>query len=465
MKNKIIEKVEIIDVAKKGMSIAKHNSLTIFIRGGVPGDICDIKIFKRRKKYFEGIITKLHKHSIHKCVPKCEHFGVCGGCKWQNIKYPSQLKFKEKEVFENLKRIGKLEDFKVQKIIESKDKFYYRNKMEFSYTQNRWLTQEEIDSKKDFLERRGCGLHIPSMFDKVLHINHCHLQKEPSNEIRNSIHEFSIQNNIEYYNIRKQTGLLRNLMIRTSSKKDIMVLVQFGMNDSNRIDSIMNFIKIKFPQITSLLYTINTKANNTIYDQNIICFYGKKYITESLENLNFKIGPKSFFQTNINQTKILYEKTREIADIQKTNIVYDLYTGTGTIAQFISKNAKKVIGIDTVREAINAAKKSTKDNKIKNCHFFHGEMRKILTETFLKENGRPNIIISDPPRDGMHPKVIEMLLKVNADKIVYISCNSSTQARDIELLNKSYKVRYIQPIDMFPQTHHVENIILLESII
>ena len=303
------------------------------------------------------------------------------------------------------------------------------------------------------------------MFDKVLHINHCHLQKEPSNEIRNSIHEFSIQNNIEYYNIRKQTGLLRNLMIRSSSKKDLMVLVQFGMNDSNRIDSVMNFIKVKFPQITSLLYTINTKANNTIYDQNIICFYGKKYITESLENLNFKIGPKYFFQTNINQTKILYKKAREIADIKKTNIVYDLYTGTGTIAQFISINPKKVVGIDTVREAIDAAKKSTKENKIKNCHFFHGEMRKILTETFLKENGRPNIIISDPPRDGMHPKVIEMLLKVKADKIVYISCNSSTQARDIELLNKSYKVRYIQPIDMFPQTHHVENIILLETII
>ncbi|MBT6815638.1 MAG: 23S rRNA (uracil(1939)-C(5))-methyltransferase RlmD [Flavobacteriales bacterium] len=457
-----LENIEIIDTANKGKSVAKHDGRVIFVQGGVPGDICDITVFKRRKKFWEARIEKIHTLSVRRAEPKCEHFGTCGGCKWQNMNYTSQLEFKQNEVLNNLKRIGGIELAEHEEIIGSKNEYFYRNKMEFTFSNKRWLTLEEIQSDAEIADKDALGFHVPGMFDKVIDLNNCYLQKEPSNSIRLSVKKFADENGLTYFDIRNHEGLLRNLLIRTSSTNDLMVLVQFFEDNKKNINLLMEHIKISFPEITSLLYVINQKANDTMYDQDIICFNGKDHIMEEMDGLHFKIGAKSFFQTNSEQAKILYRKTKKLAEITEKDLVYDLYTGTGTIAQYVATSAKKVIGIDSVEEGIKAAYENAERNKIENCTFYTGDMKEIFTDEFISENGTPDIIITDPPRDGMHKKVVKQILKIGAKRIVYISCNSATQARDLSLMDNLYKVTQIQPVDMFPQTHHVENIVVLE---
>lgn len=461
-KHIFLENIEIINTASKGKSIAKHDGRVIFVKGAVPGDVCNITVYKRRKKYWEASIDKILKNSKNRIEPKCSHFGTCGGCKWQNMNYQSQLEFKQNEVINNLSKIGGITISKFHKIIGSKKIFNYRNKMEFTFSNKRWITKEEIENIENIENKNALGFHVPGMFDKVIDIEKCYLQEEPSNEIRNAVNKFALKHNLSFFDIKNQKGLLRNLMIRTSNSGELMVLVQFFYNDKNEIELLMNFLKENFTQITSLLYTVNSKANNTIYDQEIICYSGLEYITEKIEDLSFKIGPKSFFQTNSDQAEILYKSARKLAKISNSDIVYDLYTGTGTIAQFISSNAKKVIGIDSVPEAIKAATESAKNNNIHNCSFFAGDMKNIFSDDFILQNGSPDIIITDPPRDGMHKKVIEQLLKIKSKRIVYISCNPATQARDIALLKDLYLVSEMQTVDMFPHTHHVENILVLD---
>ena len=458
----LIENIEIIDTASKGKSVAKHDGRAIFVQGGVPGDVCDITVFKRRKKYWEARIEKIHTYSEKRTEPKCEHFGTCGGCKWQNMKYESQLSFKQNEVLNNLKRIGGIELPPHSEILASENEYFYRNKMEFTFSNKRWLTTEEVQSEVDIPDKDALGFHVPGMFDKVINLNNCYLQQEPSNAIRLSVKKFADKNNLTYFDIRNHHGLLRNLMIRTSSTNDLMVLVQFYENDKKNINLLMEHIKTSFPEITSLLYIINQKANNTMYDQEVICYNGEDHIMEEMDGLHFKIGAKSFFQTNSEQAKVLYRKTKELANITADDLVYDLYTGTGTIAQYVATSAKKVVGIDSVEEGIKAAYLNAERNNIHNCTFYTGDMKEIFTDEFIAQNGTPDVIITDPPRDGMHKKVVEQILKIGAKRVVYVSCNSATQARDLALMDELYKVSHIQPVDMFPQTHHVENIIVLE---
>ena len=461
-KNISLENIEVINTASKGKSIARHDGRVIFINGAVPGDICNITVFKKRRKYWEARIDKIIKKSKYRIEPKCSHFGTCGGCKWQNMQYEAQLNFKQNEVLNNLSKIGGVTIDKYNKILGSEKIYNYRNKMEFTFSNKRWLTQEEILSNENITDKNALGFHVPGMFDKVIDIKTCHLQDEPSNTIRNSIREFALNNKLSFFDLKKQEGLLRNLMIRISKIGEIMVLVQFFNDDSKKINLLMSFIKDSFNEITSLLYTINTKPNNTIYDQEIICYSGKNYIREKIENLTFKIGPKSFFQTNSEQAKLLYSSVRKLANIKNNDVVYDLYTGTGTIAQFISNKAKKVVGIDSVPEAIDAAMESAKDNNIRNCIFYSGDMKNIFSDEFILKNGKPDVIIADPPRDGMHKKVIQQLLKILAKRIIYVSCNPATQARDLALLKEKYNIKEIQSVDMFPHTHHVENILSLD---
>ena len=457
-----IENIEILNTASKGKSVAKHNGRVIFVKGGVPGDICDITVFKRRKKFWEAKIEKIIKKSRYRIKPKCTHFGTCGGCKWQNMHYEAQLEFKQNQVLDNFSKIGGVTIEKFNDILGSDKIYNYRNKMEFTFSNKRWLKEDEIKNDENIIDKNALGFHVPGMFDKVIDLKKCFLQENPSNKIRNSVKEFALENNLSFFDIRNQKGFLRNLMIRNTNIGELMVLVQFYYEDKKKIDLLMNFIKKSFKEITSLLYTVNEKANNTIYDQKIICFYGRKYITEKIGDLSFKIGPKSFFQTNSDQAEVLYKSAKKLADITKNDTVYDLYTGTGTIAQFIASNAKKVIGIDSVPEAIEAANLSAIDNNISNCMFFAGDMKNMFSDNFIQKNGKPDIIITDPPRDGMHKKVIEQLLKIMCRRIVYISCNPATQARDIALLKEKYEISNMQTVDMFPHTHHVENILVLD---
>ena len=457
-----IENIEILNTASKGKSVAKHNGRVIFVKGGVPGDICDITVFKRRKKFWEAKIEKIIKKSRYRIKPKCTHFGTCGGCKWQNMNYEAQLEFKQNQVLDNFSKIGGVTIEKFNDILGSDKIYNYRNKMEFTFSNKRWLKEDEIKNDENIIDKNALGFHVPGMFDKVIDLKKCFLQENPSNKIRNSVKEFALENNLSFFDIRNQKGFLRNLMIRNTNIGELMVLVQFYYEDKKKIDLLMNFIKKSFKEITSLMYTVNEKANNTIYDQKIICFYGRKYITEKIGDLSFKIGPKSFFQTNSDQAEVLYKSAKKLADITKNDTVYDLYTGTGTIAQFIASNANKVIGIDSVPEAIEAANLSAIDNNISNCLFFAGDMKNMFSDNFIQKNGKPDIIITDPPRDGMHKKVIEQLLKIMCRRIVYISCNPATQARDIALLKEKYEISNMQTVDMFPHTHHVENILVLD---
>ncbi|HEY9185372.1 MAG TPA: 23S rRNA (uracil(1939)-C(5))-methyltransferase RlmD [Salegentibacter sp.] len=463
-KNKLFEAVEVIDAGAKGKSIAKApDGKVIFIDNAVPGDIADVQTTKKRRAFYQGTAVKFHTLSDKRTEPVCRHFGVCGGCKWQNMEYKYQLEYKENEVLNNLQRIGKIELPEVTPILGSKEIYFYRNKMEFSFSDSRWLTIEEIQSGEDIEDKNALGFHIPGMWDKILDIEKCHLQEDPSNAIRNFVKEFATENGLQFFNTREQSGLLRTLMIRTSSTGEIMVLIQFFKEDKVKRQLLMDALAEKFPEITSLQYVINGKGNDTIYDQEVICYKGRDHIFEEMEGLKFKINAKSFYQTNSAQAYELYKVARNFADLSGDELVYDLYTGTGTIAQFVAKNAKKVIGVEAVPEAIEDAKENAERNGITNTEFYVGDMKKVFTDSFINEHGHPDLIITDPPRDGMHKDVVAQIIGILPKRIVYVSCNSATQARDLALLDEHYKVTKVQPVDMFPQTHHVENVVCLES--
>ena len=463
-RKKVFENVEVIDAGAKGKTIAKaSDGKVIFLSNAVPGDVVDVQTFKKRKAYYEGKATAFHKLSDKRTDPVCEHFGTCGGCKWQNMGYEHQLFYKQKEVTNNLTRIGHIELPEVTPILGSANQYFYRNKMEFSFSDSRWLTLEEVQSDEDLGDRNALGFHIPGMWDKILDLNKCHLQADPSNAIRNAVKQFALDNNLDFFNTRNQTGLLRTMMLRTSSTGDIMVMIQFFKEDKAKRELLLDFIAETFPEVTSLQYVINGKANDTIYDQNVICYKGNDHIFEEMEGLKFKINAKSFYQTNSNQAFELYKITRDFANLSGNELVYDLYTGTGTIAQFVAKQAKKVIGVESVPDAITAAKENAQLNNINNVEFFVGDMKHVFNDEFIAAHGQPDIIITDPPRDGMHKDVVKQILNIAPKKVVYVSCNSATQARDLELMDAMYKVVKTQAVDMFPQTFHVENVVLLEK--
>jgi 23S rRNA (uracil1939-C5)-methyltransferase len=458
-----LENIEVIDAGARGKTVAKApDGRVVFLTNTVPGDIVDIKTGKKRKAYFEGTAIKFHKYSDKRTEPVCQHFENCGGCKWQHMAYEHQLAYKEKEVLNNFIRIGHLDLPEVTPILGCKKTYFYRNKMEFSFSNSRWLTLEEINSKEEINNKNACGFHISGMWDKILDITTCHLQEDPSNQIRNFIKAYGIEHELEFYNPREQSGFLRTLMLRISSNGEIMLVLQFFKEASEKREALLDAIAHEFPQITSLQYVINSKGNDTLYDQNIILFKGKDHIFEEMEGLKFKIGPKSFYQTNSDQAYELYKITRDFANLSKSDIVFDLYTGTGTIAQFVSKNAKKVIGIESIPEAIEDAKLNAQLNNIKNVEFYAGDMKEIFNDMFIEEHGKPAVVITDPPRDGMHKNVVAKLLDISPKRIVYVSCNSATQARDLSLMKEQYKIIKTQAVDMFPQTHHVENVALLE---
>src|SRR5574343_208301 len=463
-KKVIFENITVLDAGAKGVSVAKApEGQVIFIPNVVPGDVVDVQTFKKRKAYFEGKAIKFHQYSSDRVEPVCQHFGACGGCKWQNMQYDKQLFYKNQEVYNNLKRIGKIELPTFEPILGSAKQFFYRNKMEYGFSDSRWMTEAEIQSGTEIENKNALGFHIPKMWDKILDISNCHLQEDPSNAIRNEIKQFATVNNITFFNARNHTGLLRTLMIRTASTGEIMVLLQFFQEDKAQRELLLNHIYATFPQMSSLLYVINGKANDTLYDQDIKLFRGRDYILEEMEGVHFSINAKSFYQTNADQAYELYKITREFAGLTGNETVYDLYTGTGTIAQFVSKKAKKVIGVEAVPEAIIDAKANAERNNITNCEFYVGDMKNIFNDEFINQHGQPDVIITDPPRDGMHKDVVEMLLKTDVPKIVYVSCNSATQARDLALMDEKYKVVRVRPVDIFPQTHHVENVVLLEK--
>lgn len=461
--NIVFENVAIIDAGAKGVSVAKApEGQVIFVPNVVPGDVVDVKTFKKRKSYFEGKAIRFHQYSPDRVEPVCQHFGDCGGCKWQNMTYEKQLFYKNQEVYNNLKRIGKVELPEFEPILGSKKQFFYRNKMEFSFSDSRWITEKEIAEIENINRENALGFHIPKMWDKILDIEKCHLQQDPSNDIRNEIKRFATENALTFFNARNQSGLLRTLMIRTTSIGEIMVLIQFFEDDPKKRELLLNFVADHFPEITSLQYVVNSKGNDTIYDQDVILYKGRDYILEEMEGLSFSINAKSFYQTNSEQAYELYKITRDFAGLTGNELVYDLYTGTGTIAQFVSKQAKKVVGVEAVPAAIEDAKVNAKRNNITNCEFFVGDMKNVFNDEFISTHGHPDVIITDPPRDGMHKDVVEQILKIAPQKVVYVSCNSATQARDLALMDEQYKVTRVRPVDMFPQTHHVENVVLLE---
>lgn len=465
-KNKqvILTDLEVIDAGAKGKAVAKApDGRVVFIDNAVPGDVVTVQTFKKKKGFYEGKAISFSKRSEHRVTPICPHFGVCGGCKWQDLAYEQQLYHKQKEVEQNLRRIGKVELPPLLPILGSEKQYFYRNKMEFSFSDSKWLTLEQIRSGEIIENRNALGFHIPGMWDKILDLQICYLQEDPSNAIRDFVKAKAEELNLPFFNTRNQEGLLRTLMLRTSSTGEVMVLLQFYYEDKANIQLLMQAIADAFPKLTSLLYVINSKANDTLFDQDIITFYGRDYILEEMEGLQFKVNAKSFYQTNSQQAFELYKITRDFAGLTGNELVYDLYTGTGTIAQFVSKKAKKVIGVEVVPDAILAAKENAKLNEITNTEFYVGDMRKVFNTAFIAEHGKPDVVITDPPRDGMHPDVVNQLLALDADKIVYVSCNSATQARDLNILDVSYKVTRVQPVDMFPQTHHVENVVLLEK--
>jgi len=466
-KNKfhIFENIEVVDTAAKGKAVAKSpDGRVVFLSNAVPGDVVDIRTGRKRKSFYEGKAIKFHHLSEKRVPPVCDHFGVCGGCKWQNMNYQEQLFYKQKEVTNNLIRIGHLDLPEISPIVGSEKTYFYRNKMEFSFSDSRWLTEEELKSEIQFEDKNACGFHIPGMWDKILDIKECHLQEDPSNKIRNAIKEFALKNNISFFNPREQRGMLRTLLLRISSTGEIMVVLQLFEDNKAKRELLMSFIRDEFDEITSLQYILNQKGNDSIYDQDVILFSGRDHIFEEMEGLRFKINAKSFYQTNSSQAYELYKIARDFADLNGNEIVYDLYTGTGTIAQFVASKAQKVIGVEAVPEAIIDARENAKLNKIDNTVFYDGDMAKVFTEEFIESNGSPDVIITDPPRDGMHKKVVAQILTILPEKVVYISCNSATQARDLALMKDHYSIERSQAVDMFPQTHHVENVVLLKLI-
>jgi 23S rRNA (uracil1939-C5)-methyltransferase len=460
----LISHLEIVDVAAEGKSIGKADGVVVFVPYTAPGDIIDVQVTRKRKNYMEALPIAFHKYSEIRTLPVCEHFGMCGGCKWQHLSYERQLLFKQKQVEEQFVRIGRLDIPEIRPIIDSDNQFFYRNKLEYTFSSSRWLTQEEIQSGNEFPNRSALGYHIPEMFDKVFDVKKCWLQADPSNEIRDAVKEFALKNNMPFFDLRNHKGFLRNLIIRTSSTGEIMVIVSFFNEDEFMRVSLLDYLIKRFPAVTSLMYVINQKVNDTITDQNIICYAGKDHIFEEMEGLRFKIGPKSFYQTNSLQAYKLYKTARDFAALKGDEIVYDLYTGTGTIANFIAKFTNKVIGVEYVPEAIEDAKTNSEINGIKNTGFIAGDIKDIVNPGFIGTHGRPDVIILDPPRAGVHENVINSLLTILPERLVYVSCNPATQARDLALMKDRYRIEAIQPVDMFPQTQHVENVVKLVRI-
>lgn len=461
-KKPLLENVEIKKIAAEGKSIAYVDEKVLFVPNTVPGDVVDVQVTRKRKSFLEGFIVNVRKYSDIRTEPFCAHFGICGGCKWQNLPYNLQIEFKQQEVIDNLQRIGKVELQNVAPIIGSPNTTYYRNKLEFTFCNKRYLTREEIAEGNELNRTPAVGFHVPGLFDKVIDIDTCYLQAEPSNAIRNFIREYALARDLSFYDIREQSGFLRTLIIRTSSTGEVMVIVTFGREERENREALLHALQEHFPEITSLMYVINEKLNDTITDQDVVCFHGQDHIFEQMEDLKFKIGPKSFYQTNSEQAYNLYFKTRELAGLTGKEVVYDLYTGTGTIANFIARKAQKVVGIEYVPEAIEDAKVNSALNGIDNTLFYAGDMKDVLNEEFIARHGRPDVIITDPPRAGMHKDVVDTILKAAPERIVYVSCNSATQARDLNLMDSDYKVMAVQAVDMFPHTHHVENIVLLQ---
>ncbi len=459
----MLEKVRITDIGAEGNALARVNNLVVFIPMLIPGDVVDIQVIKKRKKYMEGRVVRFHEYSSDRIIPRCKHFGVCGGCKWQHLPYDLQLKFKEKQVRDNLMRIGKIDLPEIRPILGSSRIFLYRNKLEYTFSDKRWLTSEEINSDNKFEKEGALGFHIPGLFDKVLDIEECHLQPEPSNSIKNAVKHYATENHLKFFDLQEQEGFLRNLVIRTTREGNVMIIVVFFHEDVEKRTGLLEFLSSQFPQITSLFYVINSKRNDSLNDQEPVNFKGENYLTEEMDGLMFRIGPKSFYQTNSMQTLELYRIAKDFAGLTGKEIVYDLYTGTGTIANFIASDARKVIGIEYIEEAIQDARINSEFNGIKNTKFFSGDMKDVLTESFLISNGHPDVIITDPPRAGMHEDVIRIIASAAPEKIVYISCNPSTQSRDIQLLSEKYMVVTVQPVDMFPHTHHVENVVLMQK--
>lgn len=453
------ESLTIEDIGSEGKAIARNGDMIVFTTYAVPGDIVDLQVTKKRKKYAEANVTKYHKYSDERTENFCAHFGVCGGCKWQILPYEKQLYYKQKQVKDQLQRIGKIAMPELLPILRSQKDTFYRNKLEFTFSNKRWLTTEEMNN--EIKNPDALGFHVPGLFDKIINIDKCWLQPEPSNKIRNFIYKYAIENGLSFFDIKAKSGFLRTLIIRTSSTGEVMVIISFYRENRRIREELLMNIKNDFPEITSLLYVINSKGNDTITDQQIELFSGSEFIFEQMEELKFKIGPKSFYQTNSEQAYNLYKVVRDFADLKGDETVYDLYTGTGTIANFVAKLAKKVVGIEYVPEAIEDAKENSAINNITNTSFFSGDIKSILNNDFILKNGQPDIIITDPPRAGMHNDVVETLIKSGARKIIYVSCNPATQARDLAMLDATYEIEKIQPVDMFPQTHHVENVVLL----
>lgn len=461
----LLEKVTITDVAAEGKAVAKVNELVIFVPYVVPGDVVDLQVKRKKNHYAEAVAVKFHEKSPLRTEPFCSHFGVCGGCKWQCLSYEEQLKYKQKQVFDNLTRIGKVELPEFRPILGSEKTRFYRNKLEFTFSNKRWLTEEEVKQDVKYDQMNAVGFHIPGAFDKVLAIDKCWLQDDISNQIRNAVRDYAYAHKFPFFDLRTQEGLLRNIMIRTSSTGELMVVLQCKVTDDEgrrKMEEILQFMADSFPQITSLMYVINNKCNDTIGDLDVEVFKGNDHIFEEMEGLRFKVGPKSFYQTNSEQAYNLYKVAREFAGLTGNELVYDLYTGTGTIANFVARQARKVVGIEYVPEAIEDAKVNSVLNGIDNTLFYAGDMKDILTNDFIAEHGRPDVIITDPPRAGMHNDVIDVILAAEPKRIVYVSCNPATQARDLQLLDGKYKVTAVQPVDMFPHTHHVENVVQLE---
>jgi 23S rRNA (uracil1939-C5)-methyltransferase len=458
----LLEKVRITDIGAEGNALARVDNLVVFVPMLVPGDVVDIKVRKKRRKYLEGSVVRFHEYSPDRIKPVCKHFGVCGGCKWQHLPYDLQLKFKEKQVTDNLSRIGKVHLNDVLPIIGSSDIYSYRNKLEFTFSDKRWLTREEIISDGDFEKEDALGFHIPGLFDKVLDIRECHLQPDPSNAIRDAVRRYAHRKSLQFFNLRQQSGFLRNLIIRNTRDGKVMVIVVFFLDEKERREGLLDYLASEFPQISSLFYIINSKKNDSLTDQEAVFYKGDDHLVEEMEGLKFRIGPKSFYQTNSNQALRLYQVALDFAGLTGNEIVYDLYTGTGTIANFVAGSAKKVIGIEYVQEAINDAIFNSEMNGIKNTEFYSGDLKDVLTEQFMDIHGHPDVVITDPPRAGMHEDVVKNILDVSPSKIVYVSCNPSTQARDILLLSVKFEVVKVQPVDMFPHTHHVENVVLMK---
>jgi 23S rRNA (uracil1939-C5)-methyltransferase len=463
-KNFILNDLEVIDTSTEGKAIAKHEGLVVFVEGAVPGDVVDVLVHRKKNSFAEGRVEKFIHYSGNRVTPLCEHFGVCGGCKWQNLHYDRQLEFKQKYVYDAFTRIGKLTFPEMLPIVGNNGAYFYRNKLEYSFSNKKWLTPAEMAGGEEIENRNALGYHIAGMFDKILDIHNCYLQPEPSNAIRNAVKAFALAHNLSFFDIRNKSGMLRTLLIRTTSTGETMVVISVFEWLEKELMSLLEFIKKEYPGITSLQYVHNNKGNDTLSELEIKTYYGRDYITETMEGLKFKISAKSFYQTNSGQAYQLYKITREFAGLTGEETVYDLYTGTGTIANFIAGRAKKVVGVEYVEEAILDAIANSEHNNIQNTQFFAGDMKDVLNADFIVTHGVPDVVIADPPRAGMHEKVVNTILMAQPFRIVYVSCNPSTQARDIAMMQQYYKIIKTQPVDMFPQTAHVENVTLLERI-